>query len=102
MKKVTNWMLMVALVCGLSLSVTSCKDDDDNNTSEQKKDDVSPLDTDDARVAFRWLCVLAGVDKLDDNWQSKQYEPIVGDASQNNAFTRIIVVKDLQEAQEDF
>ena len=31
MKKHFNFLLMGALVCGLSLGVTSCKDDDDNN-----------------------------------------------------------------------
>ena len=29
-----NFWLLAALLCGLSLSVTSCKDDDDNNSSE--------------------------------------------------------------------
>ena len=36
-----NLWLMAALVCGLSLSVTSCKDDDDN-TSEQRNEDADP------------------------------------------------------------
>ena len=33
MKKRMNFWLMAALVCGLSLGVTSCKDDDDDNGS---------------------------------------------------------------------
>ena len=31
MKKLMNFWLMAALVCGLGLSVTSCKDDDDDS-----------------------------------------------------------------------
>ena len=34
MKKILNLWLMAALVCGLSLGVTSCKDDDDNPGGE--------------------------------------------------------------------
>ena len=30
-RKIMNLWLMAALVCGLSMSVASCKDDDDNN-----------------------------------------------------------------------
>ena len=94
---------MAAVVLGLSLSVTACSDDDDdNNGSEQKKDDVNKLDTDDSRVAFRWLCVLANAQTLDDNWQSKTYEPTVGQASENNQYTRIVVVRDLDEAKQHF
>ena len=35
MKRTLNLWLMAALVCGLGLSVTSCKDDDDDDNSEQ-------------------------------------------------------------------
>ena len=31
MKKMMNFALMAAMVCGLSLAVTSCKDDDKDN-----------------------------------------------------------------------
>ena len=103
MKKIFNLMLMAAMVWGLGLSVTSCKDDDDKKESnEQKKDDVNKLDTDDARVAFRWLCVLTDTDVLTEDWASKTYEPTVGEASANNQFTRIVIVRDLDEAKEHF
>lgn len=44
MKKRMNFWLMAALVCGLSLGVTSCKDDDDDNGSE--KTSTVTLDSD--------------------------------------------------------
>ena len=34
MNKTMNLWLVAALVCGLGLGVTSCKDDDDDNKSE--------------------------------------------------------------------
>ena len=39
-KKNCNFWLMVALFCGLSLGITSCKDDDDNELSEKEKEEV--------------------------------------------------------------
>ena len=103
MKITWKWLLMAVVVLGLGMSVTSCKDDDDDkNTSEQKKSDVDPLDTDEARVAFRWLCALANSDGFDANWQKKTWEPMVGQASENSQYTRIVVVNDLNEAKEQF
>ena len=91
-----NFWLMAAMVLSLSLSFTACSDDDDdNNGSEQKKDDVSPLDTDEARVAWRWLCALTNAEGFDTNWKSKTWEPTVGQASENSQYTRIVVVDDL-------
>jgi len=101
-KNVLNWLLMAAMVCGFSLNVTSCKDDDDDKTSEQRRDDADPLDTDEASTAFRWLCVLADATTLDDNWQKKTYEPTIGQASENNEYTRLVIVKDLAEAKVQF
>ena len=43
MKKRMNFWLMAALVCGLSLGVTSCKDDDDNGS---EKTSTVTLDSD--------------------------------------------------------
>lgn len=98
-----NFWLMAAMVLGLSLSFTACSDDDDdNNGSEQKKDDVSPLDTDEARVAWRWLCALTNAEGFDTNWKSKTWEPTVGQASENSQYTRIVVVDDLDGAKVQF
>ena len=36
MKKILNFWLMAALLCGLSMSVASCKDDDDGLTAEKQ------------------------------------------------------------------
>ena len=106
MKKNFYFLLMAALVCGLSLSVTSCKSDDDNNgngnDSAMTQDEVDPTDNDEARTAFRWLCILTNGEDFDQNWQKKTWEPTVGVASTDNDATRIIVVDSLEDAREEF
>ena len=102
MKKLMNFWLMAALLCGLGLSVTSCKDDDDDNTSEQRNEDADPMDTDDNMVAWRWLSLLTDAQALDADWAKKTYTPNIGTASENNQNTRIVTVADLDEAKAKF
>ena len=94
-------MLMVALMCGLSITVTSCKDDDDNG-NESENISADPLDNDEVRTAWRWLCSLTSAETIDANWSTKTYEPTVGEPSANSEFTRIIVVDDLDDAKDHF
>ena len=93
---------MAAVVLGFSFGVTACSDDDDDNNGKEQRSDIDPLDNDDSQTAFRWLCALANVDALDANWKSKTYEPTVGQASENNEYTRIVVVETLDEAKVNF
>lgn len=101
-----NYMLTVAVVLGLGMSVTSCKSDDDDNgngnDSAMTQDEVDPTDNDEARTAFRWLCILTNGEDFDQNWQKKTWEPTVGVASTDNDATRIIVVDNLDDAREEF
>ena len=58
MKKNFYFLLMAALVCGLSLSVTSCKDDDSDNNgkgSEEQSDNegLSTLENDQLPTSLR-------------------------------------------------
>ena len=62
MKKHFYFLLMAALVCGLSLSVTSCKDDDKNDEGQLDQQDQVEQDKDNDR--FSVLDHLADVDKL--------------------------------------
>ena len=102
-----NFMLTAALVGGLSLGVASCKDDEGENTNgnpsgEVVRDDVDPMDNAAAHTGTRWFTALAGLDSLSNDWQLKEYEPTVGQASQNNELSRIIVVSDIDEARQNF
>ena len=100
-KKFLNWMLMAALVVGLGATVTACSDDDDDK-NEQRNADADPLDTDAAHTAWRWLCAMTDAESLTTGWDKKTYEPTLGKASENNAMTRIVVVKDIEEARKHF
>lgn len=101
-KNMFNWMLMAAVVLGLGMSFTACSDDDDKNGTEQTREDIDALDTDEARTAWRWLCALTDAESIDANWKSKTWEPTVGEPSENNEYTRIIVVNNLDDAKVDF
>ena len=105
MKRNFYFLLLAALVCCLSLSVTSCKSDDNNSSDSEgvmTPDEVAATDNEEARTAFRWLCILTEAENFDENWKSKTWEPTIGVASANNANTRIVVVSDLNEAREKF
>ena len=101
MKKIANFWLMAALVCGLAVSVTSCKDDDDDNTNGDTPE-AEAAETDQAVAALRWLVALTDTRELSDNWASQTYEPTVGQASTQNELNRVKVVNDLEEAKADF
>ena len=83
MKKHFYFLLMAALVCGLSLSVTSCKDDDSDNNgkgSEEQSDNegLSTLENDQlADLVAAWTD--ANRDDLNGTeWLNNTYEPTVG------------------------
>ena len=83
MKKNFNFLLMAALVCSLSLSVTSCKDDDSDNNgkgSEEQSDNegLSTLENDQlADLVAAWTD--ANRDDLNGTeWLNNTYEPTVG------------------------
>ena len=104
MRRISYWF-MAAVVCCLTFIAVSCKDDnndDTNNSGEVLRDDADPMDTPAARTATRWFTALAGIDSLSNDWQQKEYEPTVGQASQNNELSRIIVVSDIDEARQNF
>ena len=101
MKKLT-FCLFAALLCGMSLTVSSCKDDDNDNTSEQRNEDADPLDTPEAQAAWRWLCALTDAESLDKNWASQTYTPVIGQESTQNGNTRVVVVADIDEAKMKF
>ena len=87
MKKRMNWLLMVVLVCGLSLSVTSCKDDDDDNKSEEQQQQEQ-----EAQASKFWSVVGQLVSSADytDDYQDKTFEPTYGIADATNETTRIV------------
>ena len=97
--------LIFTLVCGLSFTVTSCKEDDkdDNGGNGTDPELVTSLtDTDEAKAAYNWLANMTNIEEFTDNWASKTYEPTIGVESKNQANTRIVVVADIDYAKMNF
>ena len=103
-KKVFNLWLFAALVCGLSLTVTSCKDDDNDNGSNGDESEivVAPTETEEAKAAYNWLINMTNVEEFTDDWASKTYEPTIGVESKNDANTRVVVVANIDYARMNF
>ena len=67
MKKNFYFLLMAALVCGLSLSVTSCKDDDKDNNggqSEEQQEQQALEEQEQDNARFAVLDQLADIDTI--------------------------------------
>lgn len=102
-KNVLNFWLFAALLCGLSLTVTSCKDDDDDNGGNGDTElEVAPADTEEAKAAYNWLINMTNVEEFTDDWASKTYEPTIGVESKNDANTRVVVVANIDYARMNF
>ena len=98
MKKLLDFWLMVALVCGLSMSVTSCSDDDKNNSSSGEQND-NQADKDMADAAVFWSVVGQLTDTpMPDNWQNATYEPSIGVPDGTNSAVRIVNCADEESA----
>ena len=104
MKKHFYFLLMAALMCGLSLSVTSCKDDDKNNDDEGEVFTDGPQDTQDETVAKFWNVVGELVDKDDitDDYKGKTFDPIIGIEDPDNPQARIVYTNSPELAAERF
>ena len=99
MKKLMNFWLMAALVCGLGLSVTSCKDDDDDNKSEEQQQQEQE------QTASKFWSVVGQLVSTDDytaDYADKTFEPTYGTADATNATTRIVEVNDMATAASYF
>ena len=106
MKKNFYFLLMAALVCGLSLSVTSCKDDDKDNNGgqseeQQEQQALEEQDTDNARFAL--LAQLCDADDIDDNFLAGNFEPTIGvEETEGEPSVRIVSVNSMEAAAARF
>ena len=100
MKKIMNFWLMAALLCGLSLSVTSCKDDDDD---DNKSEEQQQQEQETQALKF-WSVVgqLVSTDDYTTDYQNKTFEPTYGMAESEGSLTRIVETNDMQTAAQRF
>ena len=105
MKKQTlNLWLMVALMCGLGMSVTSCKDDDKNDNGNQNQggeqtEEQAEKDMADAAVFWDVVGKLSNT-PMPDDWKNAKYEPSIGHPDGTNSAIRIVNCADAETAAE--
>ncbi len=103
MKKNFYFLLMATLVCGLSLSVTSCKDDDkDNGQSEEEQDQQAMEAQDLANARFAVIDQLADVDTIEANFLAQTFEPSIGGPDGDDESVRIVNTNSMEAAAERF
>ena len=98
MDKMMKSLLMVALVCGLSLNFTSCKDDDKDDTSDDGQEQLSEEQQEQNNAAYAILDNLADLSSANDNFLTQTFEPTIGTADDGDAGTRIVNTNDMETA----
>ena len=102
MKRNFYFLLMAALVCCLSLSVTSCKDDDKNNDDGDSEEEFTdgPQDGQSEAAAKFWsiMSELADVDEYTNDYKDKTFEPTIGIEDPNNPQARIVYTNNAETA----
>ena len=98
MNKKLNYWLMAALVCGLSMSVASCKDDDKNESPDNgQSEEQADKDLADA-VTFWGVVGQLSDTPMPDNWKNATYEPSIGVPDGTNSAIRIVSCTDEESA----
>ena len=97
-KKNLYFWLFGAILCSLSLSVTSCKDGDSEPSAEEKAQQAQEQ----ADIFWGVVDELAGVDAITDDYQNKTFEPIIGVPSEDNPLYRIVSTNDMETAVSRF
>ena len=105
MKKNFYFLLMAVLVCGLSLSVTSCKDDDkDNNGGGESGENLGPQNEQNEASLKFWSVVdqLVDMDEYTEDYQNANLTPAIGFEDPNDAQARIVYTNSAEAAAERF
>ena len=106
MKRRLNLWLLAALLCGMSMSVTSCKDDDNNSNGtdsegQETYEGLSTLEDDHlADLIAAWTDTSR--DMLNGtSWRNSRYEPTVGLAlDESQPGIRYVPVGTIDEADD--
>ena len=101
MRKMMNFALMAAMVCGLSLAVTSCKDDDksDNNGGQATAEEQA---AEDANTFWSVAANLVSPFDVTAEYKNKTFEPTIGEAEQGSTTVRVVTVPDVEAAANHF
>ena len=103
MNKPWTYLLMAALVVGLGMNVSSCKDDDDDNNNERTPEEIAQdpyeKESEAATALYRLVSQLSVCDSLPNNWKTATFEPKAGKViDQSQPRVRTIAVNNAAEA----
>ena len=102
-KKLFDLLLLAALVLGLGMTATSCKDDDDDAKKEEKSGDsqtgMSELADDQLRDLICQWCDVQKDELAGTAWKNQTFEPTIGFVDdESTPFYRSLPVGTLEEA----
>ncbi len=98
MKKFFNLWLMAALVCGLGLSVASCKDDHEGSQSEEQEQKEAEAKAAASEKFWGVVGQLISYTDIVDDYEDKTFETNVGRPADNDPLTRIVVTNTMEAA----
>ena len=108
MKKVMNYVLTAAMVCGLSLAATSCKDDKNNDNGENMEQlestggDLTMEEVQLSSLISNFSAVQADELLAQSGWQQKTYDVDFGMVlDESRPTVRTVEVGTLEEADEE-
>ena len=83
-------IFLLALLCGMTFSVTSCKDDDNNEPSAEEQEQQAQELAEQDNVRYAILDNLADMSNVGDDFLAGNYEPTIGQADDSERGTRIV------------
>ena len=101
MKQKLNLWLLAALLCGMSLSVTSCKDDD-NSGEADGPEGVTEVSETFNNAAYSVIDKLADTDDADTNFLAQTFEPSIGMPDGGDESVRIVNTNTMELAAQRF
>ena len=90
MKKIWNFALMAAMVCGLSLAATSCKDDDKDSENNGRQTTAEEQAAEDANTFWSVAASLVSPFDVTVDYKNKTFEPTIGVAQEGNSTIRVV------------
>ncbi len=106
MKRSFPLLSSFALALGLTLGMASCSDSDLDTSNGNNSGDITNLEqADKYNALLRLMSAVADADSLPDNWNADGFslEPTIGkQASDDNAFVRLVPTRSAEEADRQF
>ena len=90
MKKYYRFMLMAAVVCGLSFAVTSCKDDDNDSSNGEGNPTAEEIAIEHAETFWSVAASLVSPFDVTTEYENKTFEPTIGSPLDGSSTIRVV------------